>query len=87
MMSVQLVMTLPVCAQQDLHPLVIDHVALAKQGDNVLGSVRTSVRPSVRPPVRPPVCALTAEPFDLLPSATQSKEESLSVESVCLCVE
>ena len=28
--------------------IIIDRVALAKQGDNVLGSVRPSVRPSVR---------------------------------------
>ena len=27
--------------------LIIDHVALAKQGDNALGSIRLSVRPSV----------------------------------------
>ncbi len=33
--------------------IVIDRVALAKQGDNVLGSVR------------PSVTALMAEPFDL----------------------
>ncbi len=46
------------------------------EGDNVLGSVRPSVRLSVRPSVRP----LTAEP-------AKSKEESLSVHRICLCVE
>ncbi len=40
--------------------IIIGHVALAKQGDNVLGGVR--------PFVCPFVCALTAEPFDLQPS-------------------
>ncbi len=39
-----------------------------------------SVRPSVRPSVRLSVSALTAEP-------TKSKEESLSVQGVCLCAE
>ena len=46
--------------------MFIDRVALGKQGDNALGSVRLSVRPSVyalgnvhpsvRPSVRPSVC-------------------------------
>ena len=48
--------------------IFIDRVALAKQGDNVIGSVRPSVCPSV--------CTL--------PSATKSKEESSSVEGVCV---
>ena len=37
--------------------IFVDSVALPKQGDNVLGSVRPSVCPSV--------CALMPEPFDL----------------------
>ncbi len=37
--------------------IFIDRVALAKQGDNVLGSVRPSVCQFV--------CALLSEPFDL----------------------
>ncbi len=42
-----------------------------------------SVRPSVRPPVRPSV---RPSPLSRL-SAAKSKEESLSVRGVCLCVE
>ena len=58
-------------------------VALAKQGYNV-ASVRSSVRPTVRQ------CALSCK-VDIrgsasLPSPTKSKEESLSVQDVCLCV-
>ncbi len=36
--------------------IIIDREALAKQGDNALGSVRPSVRPSVRLSVRLCVC-------------------------------
>ncbi len=39
--------------------LIIDRVALAKQGDNRIGSVR--------PFVCPFVCAFLLEPFDLRP--------------------
>ena len=38
--------------------IFIDRIVLAKQGDNVYGSIRPSVHPSV--------CALTAEQFDPL---------------------
>ena len=41
--------------------IIIDRIALAKQGDNVLGRVGPSVRLSVRPSVHPSVTALTAE--------------------------
>ena len=46
-----------------LIPIFIDRIALAKQGDNRIGSVRPSVCLSVCPSVRPSVNALTAEPF------------------------
>ncbi len=61
--------------------IIIDWEALAKQGDNALSSVRLSVWMSV--------CALLLEPFrgSALPSAAKSKEESLLVLGVCLCVE
>ncbi len=57
------------------------------EGDNVLGSVR----PSVCLSVCQFVLALLFEPFDdirgsALPSAATSKEESLPVSGVCLCV-
>ncbi len=43
---------------------------------------------SVRPSVRPSASALTADiRGSALPSAAKSKEESLSVQGVCLCVE
>ncbi len=45
------------------HIVIIDRVALAKQGDNVLGSVRPSVCVSACLFVR----ALLFEPFDLWP--------------------
>ncbi len=45
--------------------IFIDREALAKQGDNALGSVRPSVCPSVRLSVCPFVCALLFEPFEL----------------------
>ncbi len=51
-------------------------LSTAKRVDNVLGSVCPSVRPSVR-----------RSPLSAVPSAAKSKEESLSVRGVCLCVE
>ncbi len=50
------------CYQQKI---IIDRIALAKQGDNGIGSVRPSVRPSVCVCVCVFVRALPAEPFDL----------------------
>ncbi len=52
------------CSIGSWHPvciIFIDRVALAKQGDYRIGSVRPSVRPFV--------CALMAEPFGLRPSS------------------
>ncbi len=62
---------------------VIDSVALAKQGDNRIGSVPLSVRPSVCPSVN----ALTAEPFrgSALPSAAMSNNHHYQCK-VIVCV-
>ncbi len=49
---------------KDLGHIFIDRIALAKQGDNRIGSVRPSVRLSVCPSVHQSVNALMAEPFD-----------------------
>ena len=66
-------------------------LSTAKRGDNVLGSVRPSICPSVSLSVCLFVCpsspVWTVWPLTLaLPSAARSKEESLSVQDVCLCV-
>ncbi len=53
----------------------------------LVASVRPSVCPSVRPSALSQLNRLTYIRGSALPSATKSKEESLSVEGVCLCVE